>query len=322
MYEKRIGEAKPWQTSVVIPTKNSIKTIDKCLASLMPYYKEGYINEIVVVDGHSTDGTRDVVKNYPAKLLSDEGKGAIGLADDIGWRAVSGEFILILDSDLYLGEGFFPRVYELFSDDKIGWIACEMQVVATNRHIKALGENRLWANKATSDYPRSWFWRAYSNLYHRVTNFSSAPWYGTGCIVVRRICLEAVNGFRDLRPLTLRCGNDTPIYWKAANKRWGIIWWRDAPVYHHLRDTFKELIRECYSGSKAWASLHLENEFRGRYPWYNKVISIIGRAASPLTAILPAVRNRNPMYIFVYTVHQYTFIAGYIVGWLRVKTQK
>ena len=128
-------------TSIVIPTKNSITTIDKCLSSLMPYSRQGYINEIIIVDSHSSDGTLDVVKGYPVKLIFEEIKGSIGMAYDTGWGNTQGERIILLDSDVYLENGFFPKLFEFFSDDKIGWVSCQPKAVVSNKLTKAQAED-------------------------------------------------------------------------------------------------------------------------------------------------------------------------------------
>jgi glycosyltransferase involved in cell wall biosynthesis len=52
--------------SVIIPTKNSAKTIEKCLKSVKD---QTYKNiEIIVVDNFSTDGTYEIAKKYTEKV--------------------------------------------------------------------------------------------------------------------------------------------------------------------------------------------------------------------------------------------------------------
>jgi len=59
--------AKNPLVSVIIPTKNSETTIEKCLGSIR---NQTYPNvEIVVVDSFSTDKIRDIVENYGARIV-------------------------------------------------------------------------------------------------------------------------------------------------------------------------------------------------------------------------------------------------------------
>ena len=300
-------------TSVVIPTKNSVTTIDECLASLMPYYKEGYISEIVIVDGHSTDGTLEVVKNYPVKVIFEQVKGNIGLAYDVGWRETQGELVILFDSDVYLKEGFFPKIHEMLADDTVGWISCVPKAVVTSTLTKAQAEE--WSGGMLAPTP-SRFQLLYTRIAYGVTK---EPLCGGPCMVVRRTCLEAVNGFQGLSLETLKCSGDISVSQRVANKGWKTTWWYDAPLYHHPRATFKAFIKQMYGYGVSIAYMHLESEFRKNYPWYNKVISIMARLASPVIGVYLAIRFRNPLHLIIYPIPRYAVAAGYIIGWIRAK---
>jgi len=78
--------------SLVIPTLNEEENLGLVLQSLP---KE--INEIVVVDGNSTDKTVEVAKKLGAKVLFDSaGKGS---ALRKGMEAVGGDIIIMMDAD-------------------------------------------------------------------------------------------------------------------------------------------------------------------------------------------------------------------------------
>ena len=48
--------------SILVCTKNSAKSIIPCLNSSLPVLKEG--GELILVDGHSTDGTIELVLEF------------------------------------------------------------------------------------------------------------------------------------------------------------------------------------------------------------------------------------------------------------------
>ena len=52
------------KTSVIVPTKNEENFIENCLKALKNQTRKC---EIVVVDGHSTDKTREIAKNMQIK---------------------------------------------------------------------------------------------------------------------------------------------------------------------------------------------------------------------------------------------------------------
>jgi glycosyltransferase involved in cell wall biosynthesis len=84
--------------SVIIPTRNSEATIEKCLKSLM---EQSYKNlEIIVVDNHSDDRTREIAKKYDAKIYL---KGPERSAQvNFGAQKSRGKYIYRVDSDFVL----------------------------------------------------------------------------------------------------------------------------------------------------------------------------------------------------------------------------
>ena len=156
----------------------------------MPYYEQGYVSEIIIVDAQSTDGTLKVLENYPVKVVSDEGR-VYAIAEDMGWRSTKGELIIFLDSDAYWESNFFPEVLEHFSDERMGIIGCEARAVVTNGVTRAQAEHWTWVTPMLSTSPP-----LLHRLYGRIANGGHAQVLPGGpCQVVRRICLEAVNGF-------------------------------------------------------------------------------------------------------------------------------
>lgn len=83
--------------SVIILTKNSEATIQQCIESV---YRSSP-QEIIVVDGGSTDKTLDTVKQYTNAVYFDEGKG-LCYARQLGAEVASAEYIMYVDSDVIL----------------------------------------------------------------------------------------------------------------------------------------------------------------------------------------------------------------------------
>lgn len=80
--------------SVVINTKNSASTLDRCLASV-----HAWADEIVVMDMKSTDETLGIAKFYGARTFSHPDVGYVEPARNAALAKARGEWILILDSD-------------------------------------------------------------------------------------------------------------------------------------------------------------------------------------------------------------------------------
>lgn len=79
--------------SAVIITFNEEENIRRCLDSIK------WVNEIVVVDGYSTDRTVGIAKEFGAKIIMHKFEGDFGLERNIGNQNAGGEWILALDAD-------------------------------------------------------------------------------------------------------------------------------------------------------------------------------------------------------------------------------
>lgn len=86
---------------IIIPNYNNEKWLDKCLSSIFNQtYKEF---EVIVVDDLSTDGSLEIIKKYPVKLIKADHKVYNGGARNIGIRVKSKEpYTMFIDSDDWL----------------------------------------------------------------------------------------------------------------------------------------------------------------------------------------------------------------------------
>lgn len=88
------------RVSVVVCVKNEAKRITDCLESLRA---EG-VDEIIVVDGDSTDGTRDLSVEGCTRLVHTKNSNMVR-DRQIGIDACHYEYILMIDADHRLGSG-------------------------------------------------------------------------------------------------------------------------------------------------------------------------------------------------------------------------
>jgi glycosyltransferase involved in cell wall biosynthesis len=96
--------------SIVIPTRNSSKTIEECLLAIQ---KQSYQNiETIVVDSKSTDDTCEIAKARGCNIISTDWK-LLG-ARYLGCKAAVGDYILMLDSDHVLVHNTVERSLSLF----------------------------------------------------------------------------------------------------------------------------------------------------------------------------------------------------------------
>lgn len=101
--------------SIVIPTLNESDNLPTCLENIVPQLEGG--DELIVVDGGSSDDTVEIAHDYGAIVYVNEGESTIGGDRDIGARKASNEVIATLDADSIPPEGWLERVRWNFEDD-------------------------------------------------------------------------------------------------------------------------------------------------------------------------------------------------------------
>lgn len=85
--------------SVVINTRNEAENLNKCLHSI-----KDFVDEIIIVDMHSTDNTLEIAKNYGAKVFSYRPMKFVEPARNFAISKATGRWILLLDPDEHLNK--------------------------------------------------------------------------------------------------------------------------------------------------------------------------------------------------------------------------
>lgn len=97
--------------SVIVPTYNEGKFVEKCLRALRNQKFGDF--DLIVVDGHSTDETVKIAKKYADEIIFDEGKGA-GAARNLAAKHVDSEIVGFVDADTVVCENWMGTIDENF----------------------------------------------------------------------------------------------------------------------------------------------------------------------------------------------------------------
>jgi glycosyltransferase involved in cell wall biosynthesis len=122
---------------VVVLTKNSERMLDACLDSV---YKNVPVNNLIVVDGFSTDGTLPILRRFQEKfgnVIVIQDSGTRGTARQKAIHRVKTEWFMFVDSDVILCDGWFEKAKNLIKDN-VGAV-WGMEIWSVLRRMKILG---------------------------------------------------------------------------------------------------------------------------------------------------------------------------------------
>jgi len=88
----------PLGLSIIIPAKNEEKNLPWVLTRIKKLSQKLPKHEIIVVDGHSTDKTREVAEKFGCRVIFDHNKGK-GEAIRTAAKKAEGEILLFIDAD-------------------------------------------------------------------------------------------------------------------------------------------------------------------------------------------------------------------------------
>ena len=99
------------KSTVIIPNYNGIAYIEDCLASLLAK-NEGRPFSVIVVDNHSTDGSKELVlEKFPqVKLIAFEENTGFCKAVNAGILASDTDYVILLNNDTTVEEGFITSL--------------------------------------------------------------------------------------------------------------------------------------------------------------------------------------------------------------------
>lgn len=144
--------------SVVLPTLNERRYIRDCLDSLAAQ-DEVALAEILVVDGGSTDGTRDIVSAFgaPVTLVDNPGMTAAA-AMNIGMKRAVGAVIVRADAHTLYAPDYVRRCSDLLQEsgaDNVGGPMRPVGATSFGRAVAAVTTSRLGIGPGRFHLPSS-----------------------------------------------------------------------------------------------------------------------------------------------------------------------
>lgn len=123
---------------VVIITKNSQRMLKDCIKSI---YRNVPVNHLIIIDGHSTDKTLEIVRQFQKKhqnilVFQDNGNRATARQKGIG--KVETEWFVFVDSDAVLCKDWFKKAEKLLNQNVGGLWGVEIWSTIQNSTVLKL----------------------------------------------------------------------------------------------------------------------------------------------------------------------------------------
>ncbi len=245
------------KVSIIIPTKNNIDVIEKCLTSLQNIDFPQDEFEIIIVDGHSTDGTVEIAKKYGCKVFL-ENAGTIGYARDLGVKYASGSFVAFTDADCVCDRNWINELIRLFNGEKVAAVGGPNITPGDDTEFgKCVGNVLLFLSKLGARY--GFKEEKITKVYHNPT-----------CnVMYKKSVLEEVGGF-NYRLITV---DDEELDYRIRKMGYVLLYTPYAVVYHYRRSSWSKFARMAWNygvGRMQAIKLH-----RNMGKWYYYTPSVL-----------------------------------------------
>lgn len=239
--------------SIIVPVLNTAKTIRDLMESLMNLdYDEDKL-EIIVVDGDSKDGTREIVQEYPFMLVQQDGKG-LNAARNTGIRYSTGEIIAYTDGDCVVPPNWAKAIAINFKDPGVGFVGGTME-----------GYDK---NKSLSNYMDETFFQVTPGFRFRMegTDLRLLQFPAGANMAFRRSALARVDffdenityGFDDLEPVE-----------EMGFKGFRIVLDPEVNVLHQNRTTLGALMKQHFNYGRGGTLLLIHKRSSNLAYWFS-----------------------------------------------------
>lgn len=131
--------------SIIVPIYNTEKYLNRCIESII---NQTYKNlQIILIDDGSTDNSAKICEEYSKKddRILFIGKENTGVSDtrNLGIKKASGKYIGFVDSDDFVQEYMFEKLYNNIVKYDVDMSICEYEENIRNKEIKLLNSNEL-----------------------------------------------------------------------------------------------------------------------------------------------------------------------------------
>ncbi len=229
--------------SIIIPVKNEERTIEKCVRSLQALNYPSH--EIIVVNDGSTDGTGELLRNFPAVIvITTEGIGPAA-ARNLAIKRAAGDYLAFTDGDCIIHPEWLNELLAHFTGDTIMGVGGD----------QLCPDDEAPFGKDVHDFMNH---IAFSTDYLKTTKTVTAVKHNPTCnMMYRRKAFAVQEGFKkDLWPC-----EDLEFDYRLINAGYTLIFNPGAMVYHYRPRTLRGFCRMHFRYGRAHVKLVQKHGF-------------------------------------------------------------
>ena len=231
--------------SIIIPTYNRAKELERCLHSLFGLDYPAHCLEIIVVDDASTDGTADILQwivqaaethDLEMRVVRHAKRQGVGIGRNSGEETAKYGLIAYIDSDCVASPGWLKELVPTFQN---------MRIAAVGGMIRAYERNTLLGR----------YEDVCSSMYmggrpQQISLKSSLTYLPAANLVIRRTIWQQLGGFASMTQ-----GEDVDFCRRLLMSGASMNYIPQGVVYHDYRTTWGSFLRIRVAYASAEAAL-------------------------------------------------------------------
>lgn len=245
----------PAPVDIVVCVHNALNDVQSCLQSVFKHTNQPY--SLILVDDGSGEGTRnylsDFAQSYGAVLLRNEEARGYTLAANQGLRQSTAEYVVLLNSDTIVTEGWLDRMVACAeSEPRIGVVG-PLSNTASWQSIPEIESEGDWAlnilpEGVTIDQMGALVARYSARLYPKM------PLLNGFCLLIKRSLINEI-GYFDEENFGVGYGEEDDYILRARRTGWEAALADDAYIYHAQSRSYSTERRQQLT-QRASAMLH------------------------------------------------------------------
>jgi glycosyltransferase involved in cell wall biosynthesis len=286
------------KVDLVMWTKNGGETLPLVLKKIEETIPREFINEKLVVDDGSNDGTQHIVSSFGWTVIPNKGHG-ISDGANTALENVTSEFFISFEQDLLLARDWWDKIPPLLDNSKVA-AASGMRFADKPKGVRRL--QQYVAKKYRGEASLASWLRS-----RRMAAFTLSKTLDN--TIYKTKIIKALGGFPRTR---VNAGVETILAYKIDQA--GYHWVVDYAVQSvHLRQGLKQELQHQYWYAtqlyEIWKRIQTETN---RPPPITK-FSIMSRFfISPFTGLFVAFKTKEPTITYIHPLIRFYYLKGFL----------